>query len=248
MQISVTPCPAQELLHLHQLYRDEADCQLVHDSFWFRGLLDAYAIHIDRAVAGHAAVANRYGKGRLLEFYLHPKFRADAPEILREVLDETGATHIEAQSNVPFMLEVFEAFTADRLVEKNLFTDGRQTDLVAPAGASFRSKRTGAELPVFRHQVEPEGEWVIEADSEIVATGGFLNHYNPPYADLYMEVAPAHRGLGFGSYLVQEIKRVCGEAGKRPAARCDPANEASRRTLEKAGFKLCGELLVGRLK
>jgi GNAT superfamily N-acetyltransferase len=248
MQISVTPCPAQELLHLHQLYRDEADCQLVHDSFWFRGLLDAYAVHVDRAVAGHAAVANRYGKGRLLEFYLHPKFRADAGEVLREVLDETGATHIEAQSNVPFMLEMFEACAADRLIEKTLFADGVCTELVAPAGVSFRSKRTEAELSIFRHEVEPEGDWVIEADGEIVATGGFLTHYNPPYADLYMEVAEAHRGRGLGSYLVQEIKRACCEAGKRPAARCDPANEGSRRTLEKAGFKVCGELLVGRIK
>ena len=247
MQISVTPCHAHELLHLHQLYRDEADCQLVHDSFWFRGLLDAYSIHIDRAVAGHGAVANRYGKGRLLEFYLHPRFRTDAPEILREVLEETGATHIEAQSNIPFMLAMFEAFTSDRLVEKTLFADATCTELMPPARACFRHKRTEAELPIFRHEVEPEGDWVLEADGEIVATGGSLTHYNPPYADLYMEVAQAHRGRGFGSYLVQELKRACCDAGKRPAARCDPANEASRKTLERAGMAVCGELLVRRV-
>ena len=50
---------------------------------------------------------------------------------------------------------------------------------------------------------------------------------------------------GFGSYLVQELKRVCYEAGKKPAARCNADNVASRRTLQKAGFLPCGRLLVG---
>ena len=62
-----------------------------------------------------------------------------------------------------------------------------------------------------------------------------------------MEVAEPARRQGFGSYLVQEVKRVCYEAGKRPAARCDPANVGSRRTLEKAGLLVCGRLLVGEV-
>jgi hypothetical protein len=63
-----------------------------------------------------------------------------------------------------------------------------------------------------------------------------------------MEVAEPARRQGFRSYLVQEIKRVCYEAGKKPAARCDPNNIASRRTLEKAGLLPCGHLLVGEVK
>ncbi len=60
-----------------------------------------------------------------------------------------------------------------------------------------------------------------------------------------MEVAEEARRQGVGSSLVQELKRVCYEAGKIPAARCDPANIASRRTLEKAGFLPCARVLVG---
>ena len=71
----------------------------------------------------------------------------------------------------------------------------------------------------------------------IVAAGGLLYHYNPPYGDIYMEVAASHRRCGYGSYLVQELKRTAYELGKIPAARCNVANEASRRTLQKAGFK-----------
>jgi RimJ/RimL family protein N-acetyltransferase len=245
--IDLTPSPAKELLHLHQLYRDEAHCQLVHDSFWFRGLVDAYAIHVDNRPAGCAAVANRYGKGRLLELYLHAAFRDRASEIVREVITETGATHIEAQSNVPSMLRIFEEFAAGRTVEKLLFAEATQTKLSPPAGAVFRRKRDTDELPVFRHEIEPEGDWVLEAAGEIVATGGFLTHYNPPYADLYMEVTERYRQCGLGSYLVQELSQACRETGRTPAARCDPGNMASRRALEKAGLTLCGELLVARV-
>jgi hypothetical protein len=34
--------------------------------------------------------------------------------------------------------------------------------------------------------VEPVGEWLIEDEGFIVATGGIAQHYNPPYGDLYM--------------------------------------------------------------
>ena len=82
----------------------------------------------------------------------------------------------------------------------------------------------------------------------VVATGGVLSHYNPPYADVYMEVAEPQRHKGFGSYLVRALKRVCYEAGKKPASHCDLDNLASRATLQKAGFLPCWRLLVGEVK
>ena len=85
---------------------------------------------------------------------------------------------------------------------------------------------------------------MIEVAGEAVATGGALHHYNPPYADLFMEVSEAHRRHGHGSYLVQELKRICYESGNKPAARCDASNLASRATLQKAGFLPCGRLFI----
>jgi GNAT superfamily N-acetyltransferase len=63
-----------------------------------------------------------------------------------------------------------------------------------------------------------------------------------------MEIAEPCRRHGFGSYLVQELKRVCYEAGKKPAARCNLYNYASRRTLERAGMFPCGRILAGEVK
>jgi RimJ/RimL family protein N-acetyltransferase len=82
----------------------------------------------------------------------------------------------------------------------------------------------------------------------VAASGGILFHYNRPYGDIYMETAEAFRRRGLGSFLVQELKRVCYEGGQVPAARCSPNNIASRRTLQRAGFVPCGHILKGAVR
>src|SRR5262249_62021949 len=88
-------------------------------------------------------------------------------------------------------------------------------------------------------------KWLLEIEGNIAATGGILYHYNRPYGDIYMAVAESFRRRGLGAYLVQELKRICYEQGSVPAARCNPANVASRKTLQKAGFVPCGCMLHG---
>jgi GNAT superfamily N-acetyltransferase len=80
-----------------------------------------------------------------------------------------------------------------------------------------------------------------------VATGGLAFHYNPPYGDIYLEVAAAQQRKGLGSYLVQELKRLCYEMGCVPAARCNQGNVGSRRTLQRAGMFPCARIVRGRL-
>ena len=95
---------------------------------------------------------------------------------------------------------------------------------------------------------QPEGDWMLlEVSGEVAATGGILYHYNRPYGDIWMEVAEPFRGRGFGTYLVQELKRICREGGSVPCARCNTGNVASRKTLQKAGFVPCAHMLCGKL-
>ena len=53
--------------------------------------------------------------------------------------------------------------------------------------------------------------------------------------------------MGYGSYILQEIKKACYHAGRVPAARCQITNKASKSTLIKAGMKICGFMLAGRI-
>jgi GNAT superfamily N-acetyltransferase len=123
-------------------------------------------------------------------------------------------------------IQVHQNITTESL----LFQDAFTTNLACPSGV-FRRARAADAASMFPHKHEGIGDWVVEAHGAVVATGGFLYHYNPPYGDIYMQVSEPARKQGIGSYLVQEVKRVCCESGKKPTARCNPANIASRLTL-----------------
>lgn len=232
---------------LRQLYRHEAHCQIIHDSALPRGFADAYLIHIHGRIAGYGGVWTKYDPGRLFEFYSLPAYRALARPMFESLLAASNATQLEAQTNMPRMFELFNAYALNVVEEKILFEDTRCTSLHCH-DAQLRKATPDDAARIFEHQDEPVGDWVIESASEIVATGGFYCHYNPPYADIFMEVAASARGKGYGSFLVQELKRVCYESGKKPAARCSPTNIASRRTMEKAGLAVAGKLLVGAVR
>jgi GNAT superfamily N-acetyltransferase len=101
--------------------------------------------------------------------------------------------------------------------EKIVFRDALVTHLRV-AGAVVRRIRVGEAENVFTHHREPVGDYILEVDGVVVATGGLTSHYNPPYRDVYMEVEPRFRLRGYGSYLVQELKALCYESGGIPCA------------------------------
>ena len=72
-------------------------------------------------------------------------------------------------------------------------------------------------------------------------------NYNMPYADIYMEVKEHARRKGYGSLMVQELKKEIYLRRRVPAARCNIRNQASKATLLKAGFSICGTWLKGNV-
>jgi GNAT superfamily N-acetyltransferase len=130
--------------------------------------------------------------------------------------------------------------------EKLVFHDRATTAHRIP-GAVFRPIPADEARRVFPEGGEPLPDWVLEFGGEIVASGGVLWHYNRPYGDIFMGVAPLFRRRGFGALLVQELKAICRQKGGEPCARCDLGNTASIRTLQKAGFVPCAQLLSGTI-
>jgi GNAT superfamily N-acetyltransferase len=242
MSIEARPVEYRDIESLRELNRQEANCQIVHDSILRRGMADAYLILADGRVGGYGGVWNRYDVGRVMEFYTLPSLRGAALPMFREFLAVSGATSMEAQTNMPQMLLMLYDCTTNIVADNILFHDALPSNLPCPDGA-FRRARPGDDA------LDKDADWVVEArDGAIVASGGFLTHYNPPYGDVYMAVAESARRRGFGSYVVQELKRVCYEAGRIPAARCNADNIASRRTLQRAGMLPCALLLSGEIE
>ncbi|MCI0828454.1 MAG: GNAT family N-acetyltransferase [Chloroflexi bacterium] len=239
MDIQVRKTEFEEIAPLRALYRHEAHCQIIRDSILGRGLADPYLILVDARVAGCAGVWNEHFKDRVMEFHALPQRRADILPMFRELLAVSGATHVEAQTNMPLMNNLLYDFATNISVENILFEDGPVTNLSCP-GTVFR--------PRDADEGGPEGDWVVNVNEKLVAAGGVMDHYNPPYGDIYMKVIPGARRQGIGSYLVQELRRVCYEKGRKPAARCDPDNDASRRTLQRGGLLPSGRLLAGEVR
>jgi GNAT superfamily N-acetyltransferase len=246
MTIDVSLVPLKEILALRDLYRQEMNCQIVHDSLHERGFTESYLIRVNGQVAGYGAVVrDRAGwKDVVKEFYVLPVHRAAALLLFRHFAAAGQARGVEAQTNDRLLtLMLFDCATSIKS-ETILFHDALTTSLSVP-GITFRRVTEADKGRISPQTVEPIGDWMIEADREVAATGGILFHYNVPYGDIYMEVAEPFRRRGYGSYLVQELKRTCYEMGRIPAARCQASNEASRATLQKAGLLPCARILSG---
>lgn len=248
LSIDVGRVPLEAILELREAYRSEMACQIVHDSWHARGFADSYLLRLGGEVVGYGSVggAPRESRDVVKEFYVLPHRRGAALPLFRQLVAASGARTIEAQTNdVLLSLMLFDC-AVDLVSETILFADAATTNHAVP-GAILRPVTDAERATIFHHTVEPVGDWGLEYQEELVATGGVMFHYNPPYGDIYMEVAASHRRRGFGSYLVQELKRVCREMGRVPAARCGRDNHASRRTLQRAGMFPCARIVRGRI-
>lgn len=238
MNISVRTVAVDDISAWRDLYRQEMNCQIVHDNMHARrGWTEPYLIEIGGAAAGYASIligGPWAGTRTAFEYYLAPAFRLRAFDCFEMVLNASQATAMEIQSNDTLITVMLHAFAHNMATEKIVFADQVTT----------HHHIKGA---VLTRRLEPEEHWVVEMDGHVVANGGILYHYNRPYGDIYMEVAEAYRRRGIGSYLVQELKRICREGGSIPCARCNPDNIASRRTLQKTGFIPCAAILTGVL-
>ena len=224
------------------------NCQIVHDSWHERGFTNSYLFNLEEQTVGYGSVgASEDGpKTTVKEFFVVAQYRDIALPLFRQFVAVSGAKMIEAQTNDRLLSAMLQTCAVDATSDTILFADAVVTHLDAPA-VKLRPIRLLDRFRVFRHTVEPIGNWGLELDSTIVATGGLLFHYNPPYGDIFMEVAEPFRRRGLGSYLVQELKRICREGGHVPAARCNRDNTASQLTLQRAGMAPCATIVTARL-
>jgi GNAT superfamily N-acetyltransferase len=248
MEISAKAASVQDIMPWRDLYRQEMNCQIVHDSLHSRkGWTQSYLLVSGSTIAGYGSVVVGgpwKGSPTAFEFYVLPQGRTRIFDFFSALLKTSDATMIEAQTNDALLSIMLHTFAQSVTNESILFHDKLLTAL-SPRGTVFRRASADDAARIFAHHCEPVGDWVVEVDGKIAADGGILFHYNRPYGDIYVEVAEPFRKRGLGSYLVQELKRVCYQQGSVPAARCGTTNLASRRTLQKAGFVPCGHILKG---
>jgi GNAT superfamily N-acetyltransferase len=247
MDITVAPASVADIASLRKQFLAEANRQIVQHARFQRGWADCWLVSLDGTPVGYGATTGELDerpRARIFEFFLLDEHRDYASDAFAELVRLSGATTIRCQSNDPLLFAMFERFATDSETDALLFEAGPPASH-ALVGARFRPRNP--DEATFEHKHEPVGDYVVEIGGEIVGTAGWLTHYNPPFADIYMEVSPAWRRKGIGRYLVQETMRACAANGYIPAARTGPDNIASRAALLSAGLRSCGSLLLGPL-
>jgi GNAT superfamily N-acetyltransferase len=238
----------REIEGMRDIYRHEMNCQIIHDSIHTRpGWTHEYLITEGGRKVGYGSVAVAgpwKGKPTVYEYFVLPQHRGRIFDSFNALLTSSGATEIKTQSNAVLLTAMLHTFAPTVTSESILFHD-KATTAHAPADALFRRVTPEDAGQIAQQQLDSEATWLVAVGGVVAAAGDILFHYNRPYGDIYMKVGESFRRRGIGTYLVQELKRICYEGGSIPAARCNPRNIASRQTLQRAGFVPCGHILTG---
>ena len=235
---------------LRDAQRRELNCQITHDSIHSRpGWSQSWLFENAGKTVGFGSIAIAgpwKGQPTIFEFYVLPEFRSRAFDLFELLLAESGSRRLEVQTCDALLTVMLHTYARDVVSESIVFRDEITTALDAPV-VTLRAKTSEQEIRESIARRQGGGQWMLELDGTSVATGGILFHYNMPYGDIYMEVSESFRRRGLGSYLVQELKRIAYELGAIPAARCNPSNIASRKTLQRAGFVPYCHILTGQI-
>lgn len=246
--LAATKTDLKEILFLRNLFLQENNFQIRYNACHERGWTDSYILTYNNEKIGYGSIKGNESindRDTVFEFYIIPSFRSLSSAVFLELLSSSKATFIESQTNESLLTSLLYQNGNNIKTDTILFEEYMTTDLKIDE-ALFR-KPNESDI-IFEHKAEPVGTYVLELNKEIVATGGFLLHYNMPFADLYMEVKEDYRRKGLGSYIIQETKKQCYLSGRVPAARTSTENIASKATLLKAGFKIAGFMLLGEVK
>lgn len=247
MNLKVIKTELKEIQPFRRLFLQENNFQIRYDACHERGWTDSYLLTTNDIAVGYGSIKGQEIPDRdsIFELFVAPPYRKLTSSIFSKLIEVSNARYIECQSNDLLLSAMLYEFTENINSDVILFADHVITDHQIP-GVIFRPRQEGDLMPGLK--AEELGKYVLELDGAVIATGGFLLHYNMPFADLYMEVRAAHRGKGLGSFILQEIKKECYRTGRVPAARCNIKNDASKATLLKAGFKIVGYMLLGHIK
>jgi RimJ/RimL family protein N-acetyltransferase len=224
---------------LRRIFLSEVKFQFIYNKCHNAGWADVYLFTINKLHVGYGSVwgkEKRDNRDTIFEFYLSYPFRKYESLIFADFIKCSGAGFIQCQSNdIPITGMLFEY--ADNIkAEAIVFEDSYETDQNIPGARLIKYEMSDSEV-----------EYRLEKDDEIVGTGGYVWNYNYPFIDLYYEVKEEYRKNGFGSLIVQELKKEAYRLKRVPAARCNVKNAASKRTLIKAGMRVCGFILIGEL-
>ena len=240
--INVSRCRFDDIQGFRASFLSEMNAQFIHDKCHRYGWSDDYIFTFDGTGVGYGCVwgvDRREDRDTIFEFYILPVYRNFQSVFMNKLIHTSGATTVECQTNDPNTSKVFFENARQIEVQSILFHDSFSTHL-SLEDLQFEDRSDA-------HDVTRERKLDLTRQGETVASGGLMLNYNPPFADVYVDVPERYRRQGYGSLLVQEAKRLAYAMGRVPVARCRVYNHSSKGMLSRAGFRPCGYWLVGKV-
>lgn len=248
MQFKAIETHLKVILPFRKKFLKENKFQIRYNACHERNWTDSYLLLKGSQAVGYGSIKGLKqisDRDTIFEFYITPSKRSFAPSFYKALINAAQVQFAEAQSNDILNSQMLQIHCTD--VEENVILFGEsQASLTYPENITFRKVKESDD--VFGKKKEDLGGFVLESEGQIVAEGGYMTHYNKPYADLFMEVDPKERRKGYGSFIIQELINDCKKNNLIPAARCLAKNEASKKTLIKAGFNIVGNMLQGKIE
>lgn len=244
MQIDIIKASEEQVAALRKSFLEKLGNQFVYDKCHYYNWCDNYLFVFNGKAIGYGSIwgsDDRRKRDSIFEFYLRDDHMGKSDDCFKMLMSLPGVKMMECQTNDDLLTNMLFRFAKNINAEAILFEEANSTSLKID-GALFRRRKD--DDIVIR---EDDGPEVLEHNGTIVAHGGLMYNYNLPYADVYMHVLEGYRGKGYGSLIVQELKKLAYEMGRVPAARCNVDNVISKATLEKAGFRICGFRVNGDL-
>ncbi|MCC6289951.1 MAG: GNAT family N-acetyltransferase [Chitinophagaceae bacterium] len=245
MNTEVRKCGSEDIQSFRELFLNEHAFQFVHNKCHDYGWSDDWLINVDGVEVGYGCVwgsNNRKERDTIFEYYIIPQYRKLASVIFALFKTHCNVPLIECQTNDPLLSRMVFEFAENINTEAVLFEEDHNTFLKAD-DIVFRKVQDDDKM-----DNDDNSPYVLDYKGEIIASGGLMLNYNFPYADIYMQVKEPYRRKGYGSFLVQKLKKEAYLQGRAPAARCNVNNHISKATLQKAGLRVCGYLLNAKLK
>src|SRR6188474_1266259 len=125
----------EDVVPLRTRYREEMNCQIVHDSIHRReGWTLSYVLELGGVAAGFGSVAIGgpwKDKPTVFEFYVLPEHRSRAFDLFEAFLTAGGARFFEVQSNDLLLTVMLHTYGREIASEKIVFHDKLTTALPA---------------------------------------------------------------------------------------------------------------------
>src|SRR5262249_31337638 len=162
MSVEISRVTLEAIQSLRDRYRQEMNCQIVHDSLHARFFTDIYLIRLNDQVAGYGCLMNDESDARDLikEYYVVPVHRASALPLFRGLLAASNARAIEAQTNDTLLSLMLFDCAAEFTSETILFSDAGMSKLSRPE-ITFRKVIEPDRERIFPHKLEGVGDWLI---------------------------------------------------------------------------------------